>query len=253
MERIRRYLIIGASSEVGIAFLQHLEECAGAFPENGKIYVAAHYNTNNEPLRRLAERSKYLQIDPVHCDLGDEGQAERLAERLKEEEPFQGFLYLAAEKMRYEKLKKLDLAQMERDYRIQVQSLAKISQAVLPAMAGEKFGKMVVMLSECTLGMPPKFTAGYTTVKYAALGLMRSLSLEYAEKNVNVNGISPSMMETKFLSEIDERLIEISKSADRKKRSLTVEETAEGIAFLFSKGSDYMNGVNLNFSGGNQV
>lgn len=253
MERVKRYLIIGGSSETGIAFLRLLEDKAekGLAPE--KIEILAHYNSQIEPLKELADTCRHLSFEFFQCDLSDGEQVEQFADRLKQEAPVQALIYLPAGKLHYEKLKKMQMDSLDRNYQIQVRALARISQVVLPLMAKEKFGKAVVMLSECTLGMPPKFMAEYVTVKYGALGLMRALSMEYADKNINVNGISPAMMETRFLSEVDSRLVEMNADANVKRRNVTVTETAEAIAFLVSKGSDYMNGVNLNFTGGNQV
>ncbi|MBQ8597644.1 MAG: SDR family oxidoreductase [Lachnospiraceae bacterium] len=252
MERISRYLIMGASSEVGLAFLRLLEERAakGQLPE--KIEVAVHYCSSDQELRALEAEAKHLSFSYLPCDLSDENQVEELVKQLREMEAPQGFLYLPAGRMKYEKLKKMDIARLDWDYRIQVRALAVIAKEILPAMAKAKFGKAAVMLSECTLGMPPKFMAEYVTVKYAALGLMKALSLEYADKNVNVNGLSPAMMETKFLADIDERFVELNAQESVKKRNATVEEAAQALAFLMSKGSDYMNGVNLNLSGGNR-
>lgn len=253
MERIRRYLIIGASSETGIAFLRLLEERAekGLIPKG--IEILAHYNSQLKKLEELANSCRYMSFKFFPCDLSSEMQVEEFIEQLKAEEPVQAFIYLPAGKLHYEKLKKIQIDNLDKSYRIQVRALVRISQIVLPLMAKEKFGKAVVMLSECTLGMPPKFMAEYVTVKYGALGVMRALSMEYADKNINVNGISPAMMDTRFLSEVDSRLIEMSASANVKGRNMTVEEAAEAIAFLVSKGSDYMNGVNMNLTGGNQV
>ena len=252
MERINRYLIMGASSEVGIAYLKLLEEKAAKGQIPDKIEVMAHYCSNDEDLKALAAECSHLNFTYLPCDLSDEEQVESMLGILKEMDTPQGFLYLPAGRMKYEKLKKMDLERLDRDYKIQVRALARIAKEVLPAMAKVKFGKAVVMLSECTLGMPPKFMTEYVTTKYAALGLMRGLSLEYADKNVNVNGISPAMMETKFLGDIDERFVELNAQESVKKRNATVDETACAIAFLMSKGSDYMNGVNLNLSGGNR-
>ncbi len=253
MEKIESYLIIGASSEVGMAFIRLLENKVGAGQAPEKIQVTVHYCSHDDELRALEKQCPHLVFEYLQCDLSDKEQVEALALELEKKEAPQAFIYLAAGKMKYEKLKKMELGGLDRAYQIQVRALARISQAVLPAMAKRKSGKNVIMLSECTLGMPPKFMAEYVTIKYAALGLMRSLSLEYADKNVNVNGLSPAMMETKFLSEIDSRFIEMNAAGSVKKRNATVEEAAQAIAFLVSGGSDYMNGVNLNLSGGNQV
>lgn len=245
-------MIIGASSEVGMAFIRLLEQeaCRGALSD---VHLLAHYGSHPEGLYALEQECSHLTFEYLSCDLSNEQQVKHLADALREKEAVQGFLYLAAEKMRYEKLKKMDMDRLDRSYQIQVHALAEIAKAVLPMMAKEKFGKAVVMLSECTLGMPPKFAAEYVTVKYAALGLMRALSLEYADKHVNVNGLSPAMMETKFLSELEERLVEMNAAANVIKRNATVQEAARAIAFLLSSGADYMNGVNLNLTGGNQV
>lgn len=253
MERIERYLIIGASSEVGMAFIRLLESKAEAGQAPEKVQVMVHYGSHDDELRALEKQCPHLLFEYLQCDLSDKEQVESLALQLEEKETPQALIYLAAGKMKYEKLKKMELGGLDRAYQIQVRALARLSQVLLPAMAKKKFGKAVVMLSECTLGMPPKFMAEYVTVKYGALGLMRALSLEYADKNINVNGLSPAMMETRFLSEIDSRFIEMNAAGSVKKRNATVEEAAQAIAFLVSGGSDYMNGVNLNLSGGNQI
>lgn len=236
-----------------MAFLRLLENKAetGQLPE--KVQVMAHYGSHGDELRDLERKCPHLIFEYFQCDLSDQDQVESFAGWLAEREAPQAFIYLAAGKMKYEKLKNIELEGMDKNYQIQVRALARLCQMVLPAMAKKKFGKMVVMLSECTLGMPPKFMAEYVATKYAALGLMRALSLEYADKNVNVNGLSPAMMETKFLSEVDPRLVEMNAAGSVKKRNATVEEAAQAIAFLVSGGSDYMNGVNLNLSGGNQI
>ena len=60
------------------------------------------------------------------------------------------------------------------------------------------------------------------------------------------------MMETKFLQNIDERFIEMAASSARMQRNIQVKEVIPAIQFLLSEGSDYMNGVNINLSGGDK-
>lgn len=76
--------------------------------------------------------------------------------------------------------------------------------------------------------------------------------MEYADKGICVNGISPNMMETPFLSEIDERIVEMNRESCTLKRNVKVEETVEAIRFLLSDSMGYMNGVNLNLTGGDR-
>lgn len=252
MERIKNYLIVGASSEVGIAFLRSLENKIADFKSPAEVQIMAHYAANKEPLLQLEKELHYGKLHLIQADLRKEEEVERMLGEAESLGIPQCIIWLSAAKLEYRKLKKLDWDKTREDMEIQVHALARTGARFLPLMAKMRFGKMVVMLSECTLGMPPKFMTEYVTVKYAALGLMKGMSMEYADKGVNVNGISPGMMETGFLSGIDARFVAMNAEANPVKRNARVEEVVEGIHFLTSGGSDYMNGVNLNVSGGNR-
>ena len=117
-------------------------------------------------------------------------------------------------------------------------------------MAKQKKGKVVVMLSSVVLNMPPKALTQYVVVKYALLGLVKSLASEYADKNIQINAISPSMIETKFLENINEKLVELSAYSHPLKRNAKVEDITPTIQMLISKESDYLNGVNIPITGG---
>ena len=120
----------------------------------------------------------------------------------------------------------------------------------MPKLAKEKRGVVVVMLSSCVLGVPPKALSHYTTVKYALLGLVKSLASEYADKRIRINAISPSMIETKFLSNIDERLIEIIASNNPLKRNASPTDIVPTVKLLLSDDASFMNGANLPITGG---
>ena len=75
-------------------------------------------------------------------------------------------------------------------------------------------GRVLFVLSSVVCGVPPKYMTMYTTLKYTQLGLMRSLAAEYASTSVGINAISPSMVETQFLSEISEIAVQMSAAAN---------------------------------------
>ncbi len=93
----------------------------------------------------------------------------------------------------------------------------------------------------------------YVAVKSALLGYMRAAAVEYGEKGVCINGISPNMMETKFLQNIDEKIVQMTADSSALKRNIRVEETINGIAYLMSDEASYVNGTNLNLSGGDYM
>ena len=251
MDNNASYLITGASSDIGIAVLKKIQQHAKE--QSVHVNVFAHTHSNADKLKSLAEELPNINIICHTADLTDAVQVDALIVKCKSEmELPTHFLQLPAIPLVYQKLKSASWEYLAKDLEVQVHSFHSIAKAFLPEMAKRKSGKVVVMLSECTLGIPPKFMSSYVTVKYALLGLTNALASEYAEKGLNINAISPAMMETKFLNGIDERLIEMNAAASVRKRNVTTEEVADAICFLLSSGSDYMSGVNLNLSGGNR-
>lgn len=106
------------------------------------------------------------------------------------------------------------------------------------------------MLTSCTENVPPKYLSPYVTVKYALLGLMKSLAAEYAEKGITVNGVSPDMMETRFLSEVSDIIVEKSAMTSPLGRNLTVQDAVPAFEYLLSDAAAAMTGQNLVISGG---
>ena len=100
------------------------------------------------------------------------------------------------------------------------------------------------------MGVPPKALSHYTTIKYALLGLVKSLASEYADKCIRINAVSPSMTETKFLSNINEKLIEISAQNNPLNRNATPSDIVPAVKFLLSGDASFINGANIPITGG---
>lgn len=103
-----------------------------------------------------------------------------------------------------------------------------------------------MMLSSCTEGVPLKYTSEYATVKYSLLGLLKSLAREYEGRGIAINGVSPDMMETKFLSEIQPLIIEQNAYTRPNGKNLAIDDTISVIIDLLTK-------KDISFSGNNIV
>ena len=106
------------------------------------------------------------------------------------------------------------------------------------------------MLTSYTDNMPPRFMTPYISAKYALLGLMKALSVEYADKGIMINAVSPGMMETKFLAKTFEHAVEQNAAKSPFGRNLYVDEIIPTIKFLMSDGADRITGQNIIISGG---
>lgn len=241
-------LVTGASSDIGCEYIKSLEKDGKA------ITILALYNSNITAIRDLQEHCKAVTIHPYQCDLSDLDAVRMLAIQLKNQWQYvTNILHLPAGKFEYKKLKAFSPENLIREMNIQVNSFVEIAKVFLPLMAKQRFGRVVVMLSSCTLGTPPKFLSEYVTVKYALLGFMKSLAAEYGGKGISINGISPNMIHTKFIQYIDSRMVEMIEENSAMKRNVSLSEIVKVIEFFMSNDCSYITGSNVNVSGGDYM
>ncbi len=237
-------LVLGASSDLGIALIRKLEA------QKRNCIVLAHYGKNSDQLSVLQAECSYVSIQLLGADLSEQTEVCRMIEEIRHAgySPTQIVSFAAAD-YRYMRISEWKSETVRRDMEIQVYALAEVFRAFLPEMAQRRKGKAVVMLSSCTIGEPPKFLGNYTTVKYALLGLLKSAAAEYGESGLNINGVSPAMIETKFVKGIGRKMRELNADQNPRHRNLTVEDVIPAVLYLLSDQSEFMNGVNLNLSG----
>ena len=245
---MKTYIITGASSDIGTAFLKELEK------DGEKVTAYCQYFSNDSKLKELQSEFKNLNVKLSRCDLSSTKDTDRWINELKSEciVPTH-ILHLAAQKFEYMRIKNFDWGKTSKELNIQVNSFAQILKAFCPGMSRAKFGRIAAMLTAYTIGTPPKYMSNYLIEKYALLGLVKSAASEYAGTGITINGLSPSMIETKFLSEVDPRIIEMTAQSNPMKRNVGVDEVVGSLRFLLSDGAAYMNGININLTGGERM
>ena len=92
--------------------------------------------------------------------------------------------------------------------------------------------------------------ANYTASKAGIVAMSKSLAIEYAKKNINVNCISPGFISTAMTDKIDEKFKEIIISKIPSNKLGKPEDIANAVTFLSSDHSDYINGETLHVNGG---
>lgn len=246
MEKI--YCVLGATSDIGMEYIRRLNQ------QNEKFTVIAVYFGGKEELEKLNQKLENVEMDFVECNLSNQKDVAKAICYIKEKyHTPTHFLHLAARKFEYVKFSKFNWEDVCLDLEIQVHSFAEFMKAFLPELAKQRYGKVVAMLSSVTKGVPPKYLASYTLTKYALMGLINSLVAEYKEKGININAVSPTMVETRFLEKIDERLVEMTAVNSSMKRNVKIEEVVGAIQYLMSEEADYINGLNLPMTGGDMI
>ena len=236
-------LITGASSDIGKEIIEQTNE--------EYDYIIAHHNGDEENLIELKKKLKDKLI-LIEGNFKDKDATFQFVEDIKKIGKIPTHIvHLPAGKYENIKFSKLKWDKFENDLNIAFRSLVIILNNFLPIMAKNKYGKIVVMLTSCTTNIPPKYVASYVTSKYALLGLVKALANEYADKGIRINGISPTMIETKFLQNIPELLIEQNALNSPTGKNLSIEEVIPMFQFLLSDKSNSITGQNIAITNGN--
>lgn len=234
-------LVIGASSDVGLDLIENLNEDA---------LILAHYNSSDKDLLALSSKIDNKMI-LVQANLANEDEIILMLDNIENKYGVPSkIIHLAAPKFENIRFRKVSWNDFQNGINISLKSLVIILNRFLPKLAKKKKGKVVVMLSSVVMNVPPKALTQYITVKYSLLGLVKSLASEYADKSIQINAISPSMIETKFLDNINTKLVELNAYNHPLKRNAMVGDITPVIKMLISKESDYINGINIPITGG---
>ena len=132
---------------------------------------------------------------------------------------------------------------------INLTSTFLISKFAIKKMLKNKSGKIVNITS--VVGHTGNVgQANYTASKAGIVAMSKSLAIEYAKKNININCISPGFIKTAMTDKIDDKFKEVIISKIPSARLGEPDDIANAVLFLTSNQSDYINGETLHVNGG---
>lgn len=235
-------LVIGASSDVGSAFIRKTAEHYDK--------IIAHYGRSETVISALQSEIG-SKIIPIQANLSMPESIENMLEKINREGIMPDHIvHLGAPKAYNQRFEKDSLENFSTALDVSVKSIIHILHSLIMHMKKQKYGKVVFMLSSYVLSCPPKYQTSYVMSKYALLGLMKSLSSEYADKGITVNAVSPDMMETKFLSQVPELIVQKNAESNPLGRNIRVTDVIPAFEYLLSDDADAVNGVNVPITGG---
>jgi 3-oxoacyl-[acyl-carrier protein] reductase len=235
----KNIIVTGASGGIGNAIIKKLYE-AGA-----NILASGTRIEKLEELKKNFENIKILKFDISQSDKIEEfieNAASKLGGSLD------GIVNNAG--ITQDNLAiRMNLEEWQKVININLTSTFLMSKFAIKKMLKNKSGKIVNITSVVghtgNLGQ-----ANYTASKAGIVAMSKSLAIEYAKKNININCISPGFIKTAMTDKIDEKFKEVIISKIPSARLGEPDDIANAVLFLSSDQSNYINGETLHVNGG---
>ena len=235
----KNIIVTGASGGIGNAIIKKLSEARANILASG---------TKIEKLEELKKNFEGLKI--LKFDISQSDNIEEFIEKATNElgGSLDGIVNNAG--ITQDNLAiRMSLDEWQKVININLTSTFLMSKFAIKKMLKNKFGKVVNITSVVghtgNLGQ-----ANYTASKAGIVAMSKSLAIEYAKKNININCISPGFIKTAMTDKIDEKFKEIIVSKIPSARLGEPDDIANAVLFLSSEQSNYINGETLHVNGG---
>ena len=235
----KNIIVTGASGGIGNAIIKKLNETGANILASG---------TKIEKLEEL--KKKYEKIKILKFDISQSEKIEEFIENATNElgGSLDGIINNAG--ITQDNLAiRMSLEEWQKVININLTSTFLLSKFAIKKMLKNKSGKIVNITSVVghtgNLGQ-----ANYTASKAGIVAMSKSLAIEYAKKNINVNCISPGFIKTAMTDKIDDKFKEVILSKIPSARLGEPDDIANAVLFLSSNQSSYINGETLHVNGG---
>jgi 3-oxoacyl-[acyl-carrier protein] reductase len=234
----KKIIVTGASGGIGNSIVEKLNDCGANVLASG---------TRSEKLEEL--KSKFNKIKILKFDISQSDKIEEFIDNAANELGGLDCIVNNAGITQDNLAIRMSIDEWKKVIDINLTSTFLMSKFAIKKMLKNKKGKIINITSVVghtgNLGQ-----ANYTASKAGLVAMSKSLAIEYAKKNINVNCISPGFIKTAMTDKIDEKFKEIIVSKIPSARLGEPEDIANAVLFLASDNSNYINGETLHVNGG---
>jgi 3-oxoacyl-[acyl-carrier protein] reductase len=234
----KNIIVTGASGGIGNSIVEKLNDCGANVLASG---------TRLEKLEEL--KNKFNNIKILKFDISQSDKIEEFIDNAANELGGLDCIVNNAGITQDNLAIRMSIDEWKKVIDINLTSTFLMSKFAIKKMLKNKKGKIINITSVVghtgNLGQ-----ANYTASKAGLVAMSKSLAIEYAKKNINVNCISPGFIKTAMTDKIDEKFKEVIVSKIPSARLGEPEDIANAVLFLASENSNYINGETLHVNGG---
>jgi 2-dehydro-3-deoxy-L-rhamnonate dehydrogenase (NAD+) len=124
-----------------------------------------------------------------------------------------------------------------------------LTKAVLPNMLANNYGRILHIASIAGKEGNPGML-GYSASKAAVIGMAKAQGKEYAETGITINALAPAVIQTPLVDALPEAQVKYMTDKIPMKRTGSLTEIADLVAFIVSKENSFTTGFCYDLSGG---
>ena len=235
----KNIILTGATGGIGSARVDTLVSI------NAKLIVSG---TNDKKLTDL--KTKYPNIVTIRQDISAHDELESFVDKCSSEFGDKIDILINNAGITKDNLTiRMNKEEWDKVINVNLTSTFLLSKYTIKKMLKKKFGKIINITS--IVGHTGNFgQANYTASKGGVTSMSKSLSLEYAKKNITVNCIAPGFIDTAMTEKINEDYKNLLKSKIPLDRFGSPQDIANCSAFLCSDLSNYITGETIHVNGG---
>ena len=235
----KKIIITGATGGIGNSIVKKLSESGAKILATG---------TRLEKLEEL--KSKFKNTDILKFDISKGDEIEEFIENATKQLGGGLDCLINNAGITQDNLAiRMNIDEWKKVIDINLTSTFLLSKFAVKKMLKNKYGKIINITSVVghtgNLGQ-----ANYTASKAGIVAMSKSLAIEYAKKNININCISPGFIKTEMTDKIEEKFKEAIISKIPSSRLGEPEDVANAVLFLASDQSNYINGETIHVNGG---
>jgi len=238
----RRAIVTGGASGIGFAIVERL------LASGAKVAI---WDRNESGMQAAAEKlSKAGEVFAVRVELTDPESVSQAARKVREH--FGGIEILvncAGVAGDNGKLWELRPEQWTSVIDVNLNGVFYCCNAVVPHMLEGGYGRIVNIASIAGKEGNPN-ASHYSASKAGVIGLTKSLGKELAQNGVIVNCVTPAVIQTPILDQLEQYHIDYMLSKIPMNRFGRVEEAAAMVAWLCSEDCSFTTGAVFDLSGG---
>lgn len=217
--------------------------------EQGAKAIVVGRSLNADELKEEINTSYGSKIDYISCDLSKPGDRKDLGVHILDKCGKVDILINNAGDQEREPFLNYSHSQWEYDMQLLLSSVFDLSQQIAAIMVKQGTGGKIINIGSISSFQGAKDIVGYITAKHGLIGLTKSMSIELAPYNINVNCIAPGFIDTDLLHKFDYDK-EAIKSRIPKHEIGKPRDILGTVLYLCSDASKYVTGVTIPVDGG---